>query len=33
MLIVLWQVQYSIRDFPLQGLFITLVVIQRKEVA
>ena len=30
MLIVLWQVQYSIRDFPLQGLFITLVVIQKK---
>lgn len=30
MLIVLWQVQYSIRDFPLQGLFITFVVNRMK---
>jgi hypothetical protein len=33
MLIVLWQVQYSIRDFSFQGLFLTLVVNRRKEVA
>ena len=33
MLIVLWQVQYSISDFSWQGLFITLVVNRRKEVA
>lgn len=30
MLIGLWQVQYSIREFPLQGQFITFVVNRMK---